>query len=217
MIHKNEWNNILYLIDALMASILLVIGGLYLIQNPIWDVQNWYVIAFSNSLIVLLVIQLPSLLKWRCHIEFSKLMTATFYIFVFLTLIVGEAIGVYRVATFYDSFVHFLGGFVLALTGYYIFNHLSKDNNKSLLILFILGFQALFGTIWEIFEYGLDFLIGSNTQSYFDDITQTLFIGQEALKDTMLDFIFNTLGAIAFILILPKIKTSWITNKNLST
>jgi hypothetical protein len=209
MILKNRLNNILYMFDALFALILLVLSGLYLIQNPLWDVQNWYVIAFSNSIIVLLVIQLPMLLKWRFHIEFSKLMTATFYIFVCLTLIVGEAIGVYRIATFYDSFVHFLGGFVLALTGYYIFFSLSKDTNKPLLILFILGFQALFGTIWEIFEYGLDFFIGSNTQSYFDDITQTLFIGQAALKDTMLDFIFNTLGAIVFILILPKIKISW--------
>jgi hypothetical protein len=202
--------------DGLFALILLIISGIYLIQNPVWDVQNWYVIAFSNSIIVLLVIQLPVLLSKYGHIDFTKLMSVTFYVFVFLTLIVGEAIGVYRVATFYDSFVHFLGGFVLALTGYYIYFSLTKDNNKPLLVLFILGFQALFGTVWEIFEYGLDYVIGSNTQSYFDDITQTLFIGQAALKDTMLDFIFNTLGALLFIIILPKIKTSWITNRNLS-
>ncbi len=210
MIHKNVLNNILYIIDALFALVIFLIGGLYLIQNPVWDVQNWYVIAFSNSIIVLLVIQLPLLLNRWLRIKFSKLMTATFYIFVFLTLIVGEAIGVYRVATFYDSFVHFLGGFVLALTGYYIYYRLTKENNKPLLILFILGFQALIGTVWEIFEYGLDYLIGSNTQSYFDDITQTLFIGQAALKDTMLDFIFNTLGAIVFVTILPRIKIGWI-------
>lgn len=210
MIHRDVLNNVLYIIDALFAVVIFVIGGVYLIQNPIWDVQNWYVIAFSNSIIVLLVIQLPLLLNRWLRIKFSKLMTTTFYIFVFLTLIIGEAIGVYRVATFYDSFVHFLGGFVLALTGYYVYDRLTKENNKPLLILFILGFQALFGTIWEMFEYGLDYFIGSNTQSYFDDITQTLFIGQAALKDTMLDFIFNTLGAIVFVIILPRIKIGWI-------
>ena len=113
MIKNNAINNVLYSIDALFGLVLLSIGGLYLIQNPFWDVQNWYVIAFSNSIIVLLVIQLPGLLSKYMHIHFSKLMTVTFYVFVFLTLIVGEAIGVYRVATFYDSFIHFLGGFVL--------------------------------------------------------------------------------------------------------
>lgn len=213
MIKQNRMNNLLYTIDGIFALILLSIGGIYLIQNPVWDVQNWYVIAFSNAIVTLIVIQLPWILNQFFNLTFSKLITVTYYVFIMLTLLIGEAVGVYRVVTAYDSFIHAIGGFVLALTGYYVYQLLSKETNKPLLIIFILGFQALFGTIWEIFEYGLDVWIGSNTQSYFNDITQTLFIGQAALRDTMLDFIFNTLGAIIFILILPYIKNEWLIEK----
>lgn len=213
MISKKALNNLFYWILLLISLILLMITGIYLINNPIWDVQNWYVIAFSNSIITLLIIQLPWILSHNFRFSLNRFQTGVFYGFVFLTLIVGEAIGVYRITVFYDSFIHFMGGFILALSGYYIFRRLSKDNNKTVFVLFVLGFQALFGTIWEIFEFLLDYLIGSNTQSYFDDLTQTLLIGQKALADTMYDFIFNTLGAILFIVILPKIQ-KWLEEKN---
>lgn len=206
-------NQFLYVLLLFISGIFLVITGLYLINNPVWDVKNWYVIAFSNSIITLLIIQLPWVLSRFFKFSLNRLQSVVFYGFTFLTLVVGEAIGVYRITAFYDSFIHFMGGSILALTGYYVYKKLTKEDNKGLIMLFILGFQALFGTIWELFEFGLDYLIGSNTQSYFDDLTQTVFIGQLALKDTMLDFLFNTLGAVLFIILLPKIKV-WLEEKN---
>ena len=214
MIKQNRLNNGLYLATLLMALLIFFISGIYLWNNPLWDVKNWYVIAFSNSIITFVVIHTPCFLKRFFRWTFSPLMTLVFYAFVILTLIVGEAIGVYRITAFYDSFIHFLGGIVLSLTGYYVYMKLTKEKNMPLLIMFILGFQALFGTVWEIFEFGLDFMIKSNTQSYFDDVTQTLFIGQMALKDTMLDFIFNTLGSVLFVSVLPYIKSEWLETKS---
>lgn len=206
-------NRCLYVLLLIISGIFLVITGHFLINNPIWDVKNWYVIAFSNSIITLVIIQLPWVLSRFFKFNLNRLQSVVFYGFTFLTLVVGEAIGVYRITAFYDSFIHFIGGFVLALTGYYVYKRLTKEENNTLMVLFILGFQALFGTIWELFEFGLDYVIGSNTQSYFDDLTQTVFVGQLALRDTMLDFLFNTLGALLFIIVLPKIKV-WLEEKN---
>ena len=210
MIKRYLLNNIYYLTLSMIAFALLSISSIYLLNNPTWDVQNWYVIAFSNSIITLVILQIPLLLHMISKIKFDVVLTNVFYIFLFLTLIVGEAIGVYRITAFYDSLIHAMGGFVLSLLAYYVFKSLTKERSKLLMILFILGFQALFGTVWEIFEFALDSWIGSNTQSYFDDLTQTLFLGQAALKDTMFDFLFNTLGSLIFVFALPKINVYFI-------
>lgn len=206
MIKQNRLNNYGYLLLSVISFVFLMITMLHLVRFPNWAVTNWYVIAFSNSLITLGLIQLPwimhKLIKW----SLNPRQTLIFYGFIFLTLIVGEAIGVYRITTWYDAVIHVIGGFILALIGYELYHYLTKENNLKLEILFILGFQAFMGTLWELFEFGMDTVVGSNSQSYFDDISQQYFIGQAALSDTMTDFLYNTLGAMIFITILWLLK-----------
>lgn len=200
-LNKNVYPKILYSILLISSIILIVISSFYLIQHPIWDVKNWYVIAFSNSIIALVLIQMPYLIEVTLHFKLNVRQRIVYYAFILITLILGEAVGIYRMYAFYDSLVHAVGGFVLAMIGYDLFKKLSKEHNLLLMVFFLLGFQALFGTIWELFEFGLDWMIGSNTQSYRDELTHLLRVGQDALFDTMLDFTFNTLGALLFVLV----------------
>lgn len=210
MIKQNRLNNCGYLLLSGISFVFLMITTFQLVRVPNWDVTNWYVIAFSNSLITLILIQLPWIMNRLIKWSLNPRQTLIFYSFIFLTLIVGEAIGVYRITTWYDAVIHVIGGFILALIGYEMYHYLSKENNLKLEILFILGFQAFMGTLWELFEFGMDTVVGSNSQSYFDDIFQQYFIGQAALYDTMTDFLYNTLGAILCIWILI-----WVRKKQL--
>ena len=199
---KNHLHTYLYGIVLLSALILFSISGIYLLGNPLWDVTNWYVIAFSNSIISLLIIQIPWLILRFTPLKLTHRKQIVYYVFIFLTLILGEGVGIYRMYEFYDSIIHVAGGFVLSMIGNDFYSKFTKEKSILITSLFILGFQALFGTLWELFEFGLDFWIGSNTQSYKDEISHALKVGQAALSDTMIDFMCNTLGAILFVGIL---------------
>jgi hypothetical protein len=66
--------------------------------------------------------------------------------------------------------------------------------------LFVFSFTQGVAVIWELFEFLVDFTVGSNMQSYFDDINQVMFTGQDALKDTMLDLALNMIGMLICLL-----------------
>ncbi|HHW99977.1 MAG TPA: hypothetical protein GX740_01565, partial [Acholeplasmataceae bacterium] len=61
--------------------------------------------------------------------------------------------------------------------------------------LFVFCFSLSVGVIWEIIEYLIDGFAASNMQRFRDSITGELWMGREALRDTMKDFMLNTLGA----------------------
>ena len=59
------------------------------------------------------------------------------------------------------------------------------------LAVFAFCFSAAIGTVWEIFEFTVDGVLGVNMQKFMlEDGTQ--LIGREALSDTMYDIIVDT-------------------------
>lgn len=54
---------------------------------------------------------------------------------------------------------------------------------------------------WELIEYGIDIIAGSNMQRHTNSITGEPFLGQRALADTMRDFISTIFGALPFSII----------------
>ena len=73
-----------------------------------------------------------------------------------------------------------------------------------LLFIVIFSITMMSGALWEIWEFVTDLIMDGNSQK-FDG-----FIGQEALKDTMLDIIADAIGGILGSLFLILLK-----NKNL--
>jgi hypothetical protein len=61
--------------------------------------------------------------------------------------------------------------------------------------LFGFCFAVTIGVIWEIYEYSGDALLGMNMQKYMTESGEIL-VGQEALRDTMEDFIVNVASAL---------------------
>ena len=58
------------------------------------------------------------------------------------------------------------------------------------------AFTALVGVLWEVCEYAIDGMSGSNMQRFNNSVTNEPFIGRVALKDTMIDLMMDTLGGL---------------------
>lgn len=70
------------------------------------------------------------------------------------------------------------------------------------------------GTLWEIYEFGVDFIFGNNMQRYQDINSGIDFVGQKALLYTMVDLVVDTLGAMlaGFILVRSHFRNKVIIN-----
>ena len=97
--------------------------------------------------------------------------------------------------------MHTFTGMMLAILAYSIINSLN-DNTEGLKLspffvaIFAICFTVTIGVLWEVVEFSLDALTGSNMQRYMNSITLEPFSGREALKDTMKDLILDTVGAV---------------------
>ncbi|MEK7464698.1 MAG: hypothetical protein AAB617_02890 [Patescibacteria group bacterium] len=92
----------------------------------------------------------------------------------------------------YDSLVHFVGGFWVAIIGFWVLKNPSFRET--------VFFVFLIGIIWEFFE----FTVGQ-ISIYLYDIPINL---QPSLGDSVLDIIFDVLGSLAAIFYSRSIKDS---------
>ncbi|HHW79495.1 MAG TPA: hypothetical protein GX742_01685 [Acholeplasmataceae bacterium] len=156
--------------------------------------------ALLNSILLLIFGYFRNILKYF-KLEMSELLYSLASISIILTFQIGMIFGVYQILPGYDSFAHFANGGLLVLVGLLFLSVLVKEDiRKKLSPLFIVTFAFCFagvlGVLWEIFEYLSDGLVGSNMQRFENIITGEVFIGREALNDTMKDFILNTIGGV---------------------
>ena len=91
--------------------------------------------------------------------------------------------------------LHFCGGVVFAMFGYYVVDLMNKGNNTLLAsISFAICFSVLVSVVWEFYEFGCDTFFHTDMQR--DTLVNgNLDIG---LMDTMRDMLFETGGAIVF-------------------
>lgn len=102
----------------------------------------------------------------------------------------------YFVYFWFDIMMHFLGGMFASLFGYYLFTKLSGGvlprENRYLLLIDVILFVFIVGLLWETFELAFELTINN----------RVLY-----LKDTAIDFIMNTIGALVGFFYFMKIIT----------
>ena len=190
----------LYLLTFLTAVIICLFSIYTILTSTSNTVKDPHVIAFANGLIILVLLPVPYLLFKRLGYQLPLLLHLYHVVFIWLSLVIGEIIGIYRITTYYDSIIHIIGGYLIALIGLYLVHTMARNEKRVFILLFVFSFTQGVAVIWELFEFLVDFTVGSNMQSYFDDINQVMFTGQDALKDTMLDLALNMIGMIICLL-----------------
>lgn len=106
--------------------------------------------------------------------------------------ILGNVLGWYYTIPHFDTLMHFLGGFWVAMFLVYLIKKYAKDlfrQNKLKEILFLIGITMIIGFFWELYEFLADTFI----------FNKALFM-QQSVVDTITDLIADFFGVLAYFL-----------------
>ena len=163
-------------------------------------IRSDYLLMLLQCAAGLIIMFLPSIIERKFSLEIPNYIYTMFFVFLYCAIYLGEVRNFYFVFKHWDTFLHFFSAAMLGALGFMladILNHTSAKVQLSPLFvgLFAFSFAVMIGVLWEIYEFSFDALLGLNMQKFrLED--GTLLIGREALSDTMMDFITNTLGAL---------------------
>jgi len=149
--------------------------------------QNWLE-AFAVAGILILTLA-PAISRRRYKFRFPVELDLAVILMVYAGIFLGEVHGYYSLFWWWDGLLHAISGVLLGITGFllvYVLNTSEKINlnlRPSFVAIFSVGFAVTLGVIWEIFEFAMDYFLGTNLQ-------------ESGLVDTMWDLILDLLGAL---------------------
>lgn len=144
--------------------------------------------------VIMVVTLLPALLGRRFHVYIPPEFEALTLVFIFASLFLGEYHGYYTRFWWWDALLHSASGFILGILGFLLVHVLNEKEDLELhmkpnfVALFAFLFAIGIGTLWEIFEFSMDSLLGLNMQ-------------KSGLIDTMWDLIVDAAGAFIIALL----------------
>ena len=152
--------------------------------------QDWAAGFFVAGIMVLTLAPVV----FRLPVEIPSEIQIVAVLFVFATLFLGEVQDYYQRFWWWDASLHTTSGLLLGMLGFmfvYMLNenrHVDFHMRPSFVALFAFFFAVAVGAIWEIFEFGMDELFGTNMQPATAG-------DPSGLTDTIQDLIVDTLGA----------------------
>lgn len=168
--------------------ILMVVEWFLLIVN-----KNWLSL-FLVTLIIATVFA-PIIFRKQLDVELPAELHMTAVVFIFASFYLGEVMDFYYRFWWWDIALHTTAGLLMGILGFLLIYVLNES--KRVDVNLTAGFTAFFaftfavtiGSIWEIFEFGVDRIFGANMQ-------KEMLGDPSGLTDTMWDIIVNALGAL---------------------
>lgn len=176
------------------------IVGMFLRRSDDSQSSDYGFIA-ANALSLFIASFIPTYLNKRFRISVPELLLRIYIGFVTCALLLGEIGRFFVYVSWWDSALHLFSGSLIGVVGFSLVNILNNSDDlefklsPGFVALFVFCFSLAVGVIWEIVEYTIDGIANSNMQRFKDSITNELWLGRAALRDTMKDFILNTVGA----------------------
>jgi uncharacterized membrane protein YjdF len=136
----------------------------------------------------------PILFRSRMQVEIPAEFHLTAVIFIFASFYLGEVQDFYQRLWWWDIALHTTAGLLMGILGFllvYILNESKRvelNMNPGFIAFFAFTFALAIGSVWEIFEFGMDQFFGMNMQ-------KPMLGDPSGLTDTMWDIIVNALGA----------------------
>lgn len=139
------------------------------------------------SIVVLGLTGLPQLIEHRYHLRLPVEYDFILVVIIYASIFLGEVGDAYERFWWWDVVLHASSGVVLAFAGFLILfslHHRRKlEASPFLMSWFAFAFSLAIGVLWEIFEFAVDSVFGSNLQ-------------KSGLRDTMSDLIVDGIGAL---------------------
>jgi len=149
--------------------------------------------VFLVSLIILILF-IPIIFRRKLELEIPAEFHIAAVIFAFAAFYLGEIQSFYHRIWWWDIALHITAGLLMGILGFllvYILNESRKIDlhlSPGFIAFFAFLFAVSIGTFWEIFEFGMDQIFGTNMQ-------KPMFGDPSGLTDTMWDMIVNAIGA----------------------
>lgn len=168
------------------------------------------VFAIVQLLLMMGIIILPDRLKNKLGLKIPIMLETSLTVFAFCGFVLGDVFDFYKKIPIWDSILHAFSGVVLAYVGFVLIDYFVKRDSINLsmghmyICVSVVLFSLSLGALWEIGEYLVDDIFGTNNQQYMKTTRGTLYgkedeplIGHDALKDTMKDLMLDLAGATA--------------------
>lgn len=159
-----------------------------------------YVLMLIQCFLGIIVIHIPSMISRKFNFEIPEALYLLYIIFLYCAIFLGEVQSFYYVIPRWDDILHCISSLMNGFFGFMVVAILNHDKKVRMnlspffLALFAFCFSVSVGTIWEIYEFSADAILGLNMQKFMLQ-DGTYLIGHEALSDTMRDFVVDCIGA----------------------
>lgn len=168
----------------LFLSVLIIASLIVAIAISIYNSDWWTV--FIGSLALFLALS-PTFFEWKYDIDIPTEFELVIIAFVYASLFLGEAQQFYFRFWWWDKLLHLGSGIALGFIGfatmYILYKNQRLKASPFLIVVFAFCFSLALSSLWEIFEFNMDYWFGTNMQ-------------KSGLIDTMLDLIVDTIGAL---------------------
>lgn len=173
---------------TLLLQFLLFVG----LTGAIWE-QQWMNVVMTTGIITITLFPVFLARKFNVHIpSVFQLMAIGF---IFASIFLGEVYGYYTKFWWWDIALHTTSGFLLGITGFLLVYLLNENDTIHLqmhpgfVAFFAFMFALGMGALWEIFEFFMDQVFGTNMQ-------KPMLNDASGLTDTMFDLIVDAVGAL---------------------
>lgn len=200
----------------------LIVVMFYLISGLIkWNITTIFACVLSLIFMVITIVI-------GKKIGFGNGIKILIYVFILGTEILGEIYHFYVDVWWFDIVMHTYFAFVISYAGLYLIRYFNINGSIYFVILFIFSFAMMAESIWEIFEFSMDRVIGTDMQKdtvirninsmylshdiYVDKVIVNDIDFMEryggyldiGLYDTIGDMICTVVGSFMFIVIMKK-------------
>ena len=121
-------------------------------------------------ILTIVLLYVPSWVQVRLRIELPPPLEITILCFIFAAEILGEVNAFYVNVPHWDTMLHTINGFLAAAVGFSMVMLLNDDDritfhlSPAFLALVAFCFSMTIGVLWEFFEFGMDFFLGTDMQ-----------------------------------------------------
>ncbi|MBO5910222.1 MAG: hypothetical protein J6Q15_01795, partial [Clostridia bacterium] len=193
---KKKLNYPYYFIQLILVGLLIMFICTYFADVQVTEQFRESKYNIQNCIYCLLFSFLPFILnKW--NIRATRTLEVYFLLAIIVHFMLGGTLHYYRDVWCFSFIVHLINSFLIATIIYGMLLRHCQNQSKFFMFLATVAFTALVGVLWEVCEYAIDGMkSGSNMQRFNNSVTNEPFIGRQAIQDTMIDLMMDTLGGV---------------------
>lgn len=184
---STQTKSVHYRLSLVLKAILIIEAAF-----AVWE-QQWQTAAITGGIIAITLF--PLFMEKQFRVYIPSIFEFLAVLFIFASLFLGEVRDYYLRFWWWDTVLHAASGLLFGIIGFlmvHIINetrHVEFHMKPGFVAFFAFLFAVGIGTIWEIFEFGMDSIFGMNMQ-------KAMLGDPSGLTDTMWDLIVDTLGAL---------------------